>query len=203
MLLFFGGRRGKSFLYLRLAWSFSNPLPLPLWGWGSRHAWPCLVYSVLWFKLDLYILQQAVYPTVSHLQAIHAPCCKAWCVFWRKYFYFYLLCFSLKQNLQTLVQKYNCNLKLCLLVMYLSFRFRSPLRIGICFEIFSERIDNLKIIMSFLIYVYAVCFACMHASTLNACCLQEPEEGTRSPRVGVKDGWQLSRGCWESNPSPL
>jgi hypothetical protein len=34
-------------------------------------------------------------------------------------------------------------------------------------------------------------------------CPQGPEEGIRSPGIGVTNGYKLSYGCWEHNPGFL
>ena len=52
-------------------------------------------------------------------------------------------------------------------------------------------------------YVYEHLSACIYVHHVNACCLWRPEESIRSPGTGVKDGYELPCGCWESNLGPL
>lgn len=54
----------------------------------------------------------------------------------------------------------------------------------------------------FLIYVYKY-FACMYTCIPCVCLVPtRPEEGVRSLRMEVIDGYEFLRGCWEASPGP-
>lgn len=54
----------------------------------------------------------------------------------------------------------------------------------------------------FLIYVYEY-FACMYTCIPCVCLVPtRPEEGVRSLRMEVIDGYEFLRGCWKASPGP-
>lgn len=57
--------------------------------------------------------------------------------------------------------------------------------------------------LAFNIYFMCMSVACVFVHHVWPWCQKGPEDGTRSPRPGVMDGYKTPCACWEPNPDPL